>query len=383
MINASSKIILKGDVSLFKQSPALILNSRQTKTPLGSDEWVRNSVDACKHLIGNGRPLIASIGMNTWELILWSIGEFNGRGIIICPVKSTGSIENSIEKISCDFNLNPDNHTWAFIPVPQNSRSEKSWWTDRDQLAFEIAGNILPVSIRDGGCLDTLIGKELDKSEKSVDLIFKTGYKPGPKERTKLVVPESCPVFLNWYHLTHWTCRTYKPWPGEKSSDFFRAIVNSRTEYPRSASCTLKRILAENRLRASGSHIRNETPVVALTSLEPCDALKLMKWRKRYVRPTFEPYGIAIFYRPAMKMGIRLVKYSGPDEDRNDADIAPELTQGYGKGDWPKEQEWRSIGDVDLSLVPDEEAIVLVPSKEEVEEFQKLTRFEVRPLEEG
>ena len=381
MLCSRPEILVRGDSSLLSKSPTVILNSRQSKTPAGSDPWVANTVQAVKSVIDNRSPIITSIGMNTWELVLWASGEYGGRAIILCPRKPDTSIEETIIEISVEYNLIPEEHAWVFIPVAEKSRSEKSWWLERDRLAVEIAENIFSVSIKGNGNLSELIEIAEKIDGKSIDNRCKVEYKSDSHGKPKLVIPESCPVFENWYHLTHWTCRTYKPWPGESSADFYRAIANSDAEYPRSASQTLKRILSENRIRASGRRIRDGIQVVSFTSLEPVDALKLMKWRKRYVRPTFEPYGIAIFYRSAMQAGIRMVTYVKNGEVQIDSDVAPELSQGYGTGDWPKEQEWRSVGDVDLSKIPEEDVVVLVPSKEEAEEFRKLTRFRVMPLE--
>ncbi|MCX6644777.1 MAG: hypothetical protein NTY09_00215, partial [bacterium] len=330
--------------------------------------------------------------MNTWELVLWAVVEYGGKAIVICPIDSQNSIEEAIVEIAVNFNLNPTEHTWAFISAKgargdNKSRSEKFWWKERDRLAIDLAEKIVPVSVRIDGSMKVLIDESIITG-KIVDYSHQFKYSTDSKGAQKLVVPESCPDFENWYYLTHWTCRTYDPWPGETKSDFYRAIANSRNEYPRSASCTLKRILAENRLRASGNHIRRETPVVAFTSLEPVDALKLMKWRKRYVRPTFEPYGIAIFYRSAMRAGIRMVTYvkngeGQSGEEKPDTNAPPELLQGYGIGDWPKELEWRSVGDLDLNQIPEEDIVVLVPSEREAEEFRKVTGFKIIGMDGG
>jgi hypothetical protein len=116
---------------------------------------------------------------------------------------------------------------------------------------------------------------------------------------------------------------------------------------------------------------------VAFTALAPSEAVPLMRWRKRYVRPTFEPYGIAICKMAAMDLGIRPVTYV---ESGSAASGDSVLTQGYGKGDWPREAEWRALGDVDLNALGDHEAQVLVPTAAEADEFKRLTRFQVKAL---
>ena len=85
--------LLRGEKRLLYQDPVLILNSRQSKTPVGTDPWIRNTIDAVKFAVDSGSPVIASIGMNTWELVLWAVGECDGSAIILCPIKKGESAE--------------------------------------------------------------------------------------------------------------------------------------------------------------------------------------------------------------------------------------------------------------------------------------------------
>ncbi len=376
-ISLSEDFIITGNPSLLNGDLTLILNSRQTKTPVGSDGWVRNTIGAVRSAIDDGFPIIASIGMNTWELILWAVGEFGGRAVIIYPQSSSESPEQIVHSISTDFNLDPDQHTWIFIPVPEKSKSKKSWWDMRDKLAFDLAGRVTPVAVRNGGRLENFL--DTDDSRFEIDERYRIEYSGRSDSSIKINIPSECRSFDNWSCLTHWTRRCYGPWPGERSSDYFRAIVNSNGAYPRSAADTLMRILDEKKLRGSGDHIRGGNSVVAFTACEPCEAVPLMRWRKRYIRPTFEPYGIAIYFRTALKLGIKPVIYV--KSDNNEKSATPELTQGYGTGDWPLEKEWRAAGDVDLSMIPVENLVILVPAEIEAEKFRSVTQIKVIALE--
>ena len=369
---------IAGEASLLDAERTLILNSRQSKTPTGSDAWVRKTINAIRSTIDAGDPVIASIGLNTWELALWAVGEFGGNAIVVLPEPSHGSVNDEIGRISIDYNLHPDHHAWVFLPRTDTSRSIKSWWETRDGIAYELARRIIPVSIRPHGRLDGLIyGSE---SDKLIEEKFRTGYSNRAASTLNMDLPEECADYVHWNFITHWTCRCYGPWPGELSADFYRDIASSTNGYPRSAGATLKRILAERKLRSSGNHMRNGTSAVAFTACEPSEALKLMKWRRRYVRPTFEPYGIAIHYRTALSRGLRPVTYveSGKEDHHSST---PEFMQGYGTGEWRNEKEWRAIGDVDLASIPDDDLLVLVPRTSHAEEFQSLTNIRVESLE--
>jgi len=366
-----------GNAALLGKEPALLLNSRQSKTPVGSDGWVRNTIEAARDAIHSGFPLVASVGMNTWELVLWAAGEFRGKAIVICPLRPDSSPDASIVSVAVDFALEPEEHAWMFVEQPPRSRSAKAWWDGRDRLAFRLARHVVPVCIRAGGRMEKLFKQEL-RDDQTVDLRFRTGYKSRSKEACRMTLPTETANFEDWGYLTHWTRRCYGPWPAETSANYYRAIAACGESYPRSAVCTLKRILQERTIRGSGARIRNGTPVVAFTALDPCGALSLMRWRKRFVRPTFEPYGIAIHSKSAQSAGIRPVTYVKSDEKPQEG--APEMIQGYGTGDWPAEKEWRSVGEVNLAEIPDEDVLVLVPSERDADEFRGLTRYRVQPL---
>jgi len=369
--------IVTGNLSILEERPLLLLNSRQSKTPVGSDAWVRKTIEAARWAIGEGMPLIASVGMNTWELILWAIGEYKGKGIIVCPTSPTVRIEDEVSRLSDDFRLDAERLAWVFVEESGKSRSRKSWWETRDRVAFNLAGRIAPISVRDGGRLEESVQQWL-MNGREMDPRFRVSYEGGSRSRLKIDVPATCRGFVNWDYLTHWARRCYGPWPGERSADYYRSIADSTHTYARSASATLKRILGEKLLRASGDHIRGKSPVVAFTSLSPSDAVPLMRWRKRYVRPTFEPYGIGIRIRTALDAGIRPVRYVKSGEDGGLWESV--LLQGYGSGDWQAEREWRAIGDVDLSRLSSEDLVVLVPNEGRAEDFSRVTDLRIEVL---
>ncbi|MFH1676998.1 MAG: hypothetical protein ABIC40_08220 [bacterium] len=344
---------------LLNDKLAVILNSHQSKMPSGSDAWVVDTVRSVRTLTDEGYRIVASVGMNTWELALWAIGENNGKAVIICPCSENESPEKVIDEISGEFLLDPNDHTWLVMPILPKNIGRKSWWDERDKIAFNIAEKLVPVSVREGGKFDGWLSGHR-RANQVTDMRFRKNY----THREEKYSPENFGTVINdfkqWDYLTHWTRRSHGKWPGELSADYFRDLVSSES-YPRSASDTLERIVFEKRLRASNVRISGGKSVVAFTELKPNEAVKLMTWRKRFVRPVFEPWGIAIKRDTAEKIGIKKVEYVKSGEKRG---ANPELTQGWGTGNWPREAEWRAIGDIDLSVIDPEQICLLVPNSD-------------------
>ena len=369
--------IQEGNQPVFQSRKAVILNSRQSKTPVGNDPWVRKTLEAVKSAIEKGYAIVSSVGMNTWELSLWATGEYGGNGVVLLPIEKNRNEKITIEKLTVDFELRPERFGFYFLESGIKTRSSKSWWDSRDETSISIADIVMPVSIRAKGRWSQFIESI---NPEIIDDSFRISYsQKGKGKGLEFRIPDEIPRRENWDYLTHWTRRFYEPWPGEKSSDFYRAIVSSGNEYPRTASATLQKILSDRILRGSGARIRGGTPVVAFTSLEPRDAIGLMKWRSRYVRYTFEPYGIAIRKSAAVSLGMRQVEYVSNRKNAVKEDA--EFIQGYSKGDWPKEAEWRFAGDLNLNLLDPSDIKILVPQTSEAERFQTYFPYEVISLE--
>ena len=365
-ISLPNSACIARNASLLNDKLAVILNSRQSKMPSGSDIWVVETLNSVRMLTDEGYRIIASIGMNTWELVLWVVGENKGKAVIICPCVENENPENVIDKISGDFQLDPNDHAWLVMPIFVKNNGKKSWWDERDKIAFNIADSLVPVSVREGGKFDLWLSHH-KRADQTTDMRFRKNYSPCEDKYSIENFGKALNDFEHWDYLTHWTRRCYGKWPGELSADYYRDLVSS-DRYPRSASDTLARIVAEQRLRASNERIYGGSSVVAFTELDPVEAVKLMTWRKRFVRPVFEPWGIAIKRDIAKKIGIKRVEYVKSGEKRG---VNPELTQGWGIGDWPKEAEWRAIGDIELSAIDPEQICLLVPNSDYVKRSGK------------
>ena len=99
-----------------------------------------------------------------------------------------------------------------------------------------------------------------------------------------------------------------------------------------------------------------------------------MKWRARYREMSFEPFGIGIERDWALVNGIKPVDYK-EKSGKPQTDVW--LSQSKGAiSDWQKEDEYRCLGDFNLSRVPREKLAAFCLNKEEARLIS--TRFGVR-----
>jgi hypothetical protein len=354
---------------------AVILNSRQGARPVGSDGWICNTLAAVKDAVSHGYCLLTSVGMNSWELVLYLASKHRMPQKILLPLGRNNSINAAQEYYTRQFQLDKALVEWDFISTEKSQKDDHLFQQMRDKKVIEEFDVIYPISIRPDGNLGYLI-KSARSSGRKLNDDFQTGYSGNPRVSKMIIDYEKLDFrinqeFDNW--VIHWTKTSNGPWPGETMFDFYEAIINSSEEYPRSGLDTLIRILSEKRLRASSRHYRKDFRGVAFSSLIPVDAARLMRWRARYHEMTFEPYGLAISQGASQKIGIKKVFYGNPEmfgylEEENGPYFQSIGTKGY----WIPEKEHRHIGDVDLSAIPQDDIIVIVWKKKEIEKVSSV-----------
>jgi len=357
-----------------------ILNSRQSKTPVGSNNWVRNTVLAVKKAVERGSTILSSTGMNTYELVLWATGYSGGKQIIVSRFDPNNPPGILAGKIIRDFRLKPEDTAFLFFTSSAPPSKPKLAWAERDNIVCELADIIYPISIRTGGSLERLIKMNTARgcsiiNEFTVPYAIPKRTPLQPLDTTRL---ETIIRATSWNYITHFTHTFSGPWQDELPYNYYRDIVESGEEYPRSAFATLKRIVIEQKIIPSVSHMRNKIPAISFTSLLPTEATKLMRWRKSYVRYTFEPYGIAIDKEIALQAGIRPVIYG----DEMTYKLLPEDEKPYFQprgtiGEWTRESEWRFIGTLYLSKIPREKMLVIVKTEAEALELRRLTNIPI------
>lgn len=355
---------------------ALILNSRQGKQPTGGDLWVENTSAAVAYAVGQNLTLVTSLGMNTYEFVTYLGSALGARMILLVPARS--DFKNRIVE---QFNL--DRTKVIFQEVESKRSTPKDWWLERDRRAMELADLILPISINPGGNLAKMI-ESVERSSITIDRRFAVPYSKW-KDRLFNPVDESClaiPGQTEWPYLTHWTHTFHGPWPNQRAYDYYRMVLNSREHYSHTALNSLRNILTCKKVFATSEHIRGGYEVVSFTDHHPTDAVRLMKWRARFVRWNFEPYGVAIDTEYAQSIGIRPVTYGSSKSytalSENDKPYFQ--NEGEKAGDWKPEREWRLHGDLDLRKIPYDKMKVIVRRKSEIDQVQDLTSSEIIPL---
>jgi hypothetical protein len=365
---------------------AAILNSRQGKAPAGSDPWITSTLAAVRDALNHDLTIISSVGLNTWELVTWAAGHFDGRILLYVPypyeknLSPAGATETlgrpALENLICrEFALPAQRVEFIFQPPERRRGTKKTFWPERDRKLIEMADVLYPISIRPRGNLATLIA-EVGKAKNICDK-YRVVYRQQHQRHTS--EPFTCSTATStrvaaWDYLTHWTRAANGTWPGETCAEYYRDITLANDHYPRSAIDTLQRILRERLLLASPAHIRGGFPVVSFTALAPHEALQLMRWRRRYVRWSFEPYGIAIRNDAAQAAGIRPVIYGTPADYQHLAEPDRPFFQNIGMrgGDWLPEKEWRHLGDLDLAKIPDEALKIMVHTSMEIPQIRIL-----------
>jgi len=367
------KAVFCGDFDIDSCRLAVVLNSRQTKTPRGDDPWVGSTIKAIRQAIGQNLTLLTGIGMNTWELACWAYANYGGNQIIIYPVRENGEIDQIITNISLDFDLDHSRTGWLFFEASAKTKSPKIDWPVRDRLALHFAETILPISVRAGGNLEKSINSS--KNQKIIE-DFRVKYKKSNRyENIRLDNIKASIPRKNWDYVVHWTRTCHGSWPNESSASFYESLINSGTKYTHNGLETLKNILKMKKICASSQNLREAIAAVAFSGLHPNDVIPLMRWRKRYVRWNFEPYGIAISRKSSVKAGIKPAIYGKPELYKMlvDTDKPYFQSEGVDGGDWREENEWRYLGDFDLSKIAPEEMVIIVYQPSEIAALKDLT----------
>jgi hypothetical protein len=241
------------------------------------------------------------------------------------------------------------------ISVDGGKDSNHQFQLRRDHIIIDQADILCPISLRPNGNLEKII-TPYNSRHKTIDNQFRIDY---ARKRRKLkldidgdYLSAGTDKRLEGY-LIHWTRTANHPWPGETLYEYYDSIVSSSNSYPRTAVDTLYRIFVEKKIRASIRHYRKGAAAVAFSELVPSKAIKLMKWRARYREMSFEPFGLAIDKKYAIKIGIRPAIYGDSELYNSLSSLDKPYYQPIGKkAHWLPEKEWRYMGDLDLNHIP-------------------------------
>jgi hypothetical protein len=341
---------------------ALILNSAQSKYPQGNDAWIISTLGALKKLKSNNFKLICSTHPLQWDFTAWAAGKMGMEIELIVNADDDEKGMEEYKNLLSDLALSDLLTTPVFIP--RIAKNEKQEWPLRDSVAINSADIIYPVSLRPGGRLEGLISSEPFKNKISAD--FKCPWKEtGSRIVYDFTGKRINNLYGNW--LVHWTHSSQGRWPDERIADFFEDMAANPKEYVRSGFHTLKHIIKTDVVRSTSWKMPGNVSMVSFTSLSVEKAVELMRWRKRFVRYSLEPYGIGIRKEVLMDLGAKPVVYEERKEitERKYVQSPGMITK------WETEQEWRYEGDLLLNKIHRNDILGIVQDRKGYENLNK------------
>ena len=188
------------------------------------------------------------------------------------------------------------------------------------------------------------------------------------------------PSAEGWEFLAHTTRACPGPWPDESFEQYANSLVESHPEAEHSTLSTLRRIVSQKKLIASGRAIRGGCPTVSFTACPLENLPALHRYRTHRVRWDFEPYGLCLRRSWLQSRGVRPVRYG--DEalwQSLTEDERPffQLAVGESGIDWTVEQEWRAVGDVSLHGLTSDDVILFVPDFESAKSIASVTTWPI------
>ena len=345
-------------MSASKHKTVLLLNSSHGRFPVGSSAWVRGTIAAMDSFNASVHTLVTSIGLPGWELPAVAAARRGCRQKLILPGKNNSAGKRFFRRCLDDLGLDV-NYTEPLFA------GSGDFYSLRDNLAFELADTVFPVSVKPGGRLYKLL-EQYNHAGGKVAKDFMVEYRnedwlPRYNLQSGALNPELNELDSNW--LTHWTHSHPGPWPDEPAASFYKDLLGNPGFYVRSAEATLARIVTDKKLRASSTHMAGSELTVSLTSLPPRQAIRSMRWRSRYRRWNMEPYGIAFRKQALIPYGAREVKYF--DQIPESLKTAEKIfSQRRGRiTDWSLEREWRIHGDLHLDGINTKDIVLIIFNK--------------------
>ena len=335
----------------------LILNSTHTKYPVGNEKWIQETIRAIRDFSADGL-MICSLNPLQWDLAAYCCSEAGCDVDMLIPHCEENGAVDYTESVKGDFVFGPES-LYIHYYNNGNKSGTKSAWQNRDDMAIASADIIVPVSLRPKGRLMTRLHENIRGKRIVTDYhVPWTKSQSRPRYDFQGYTINNLPPG-DW--LIHWTRASQGYWPGESKAEFWCDVLADPDRYVRSAGDTLLNIIREGLIRGSSWKMPGCRKAVSLSALKISEALGLMKWRKRFVRYTFEPYGIAMRKEAVVAQGGQEVRYERAAPGTPPDDHIFYQSPGT-RGDWPVEREWRVPDDIDLTIVDKQDIIAIVPN---------------------
>ncbi|MBN1550234.1 hypothetical protein JW979_02145 [bacterium] len=358
-----------------------VIHSRVDPASGPEHEWViltkkiLDSLDTKTHL------LVSGIGKLQFDFPLYHWLKKGGQSIVI---SETISPCNKASFVSYKWFLEHPLVFWIVLSGPHKKpRSTTLSKKIRDQLLFAASRRIFKGMVRTGGNMAEYISqydKEIVTDLAQTPYKYKTHVKrkitSGSNASGVASVTNECRKSKGSdEYIWHFTRSRKEPWPDQGWESYLEGLEGKDQSVPYSAFDALIQILSTQKIMASSYLIRGSYPVVCMTAVELAKIRKLMTWQKHLRRSRFDPYGIGLLKKEAIRMGVRPVIYGSSKDYRCLAEAERFLFQlsSSGRHNWAEEQEWRFKGDLDLRVVPREALKILVAAREDVEVIRDIT----------
>jgi hypothetical protein len=313
--------------------------------------------------------LVSSTDPFMWDLVTSLAAERHMDIKLIVKSKHDREGSTVFDSLLEEYALDPKRTAPVFLgetPGP----SPKKLWVSRDRFAVHAADIIYPVSINPDGKLERLM------AEPGIEHKINNNFRiPWRREQEIQRIPAydfsggAVNPFPEGKWLVHWTRTSQGKWPGENARKYIRDLCKIPDIYVRNAKETVLHIVSERVIRCSSWNIPDGACAVSFTSLSAEEAVQLMRWRKRYVRYSFEPYGIAVKQDVLSALGAHEIHYEKPCPEYSGERL---YVQSPGeKGEWTKECEWRLRGCLKLNEIDPSDYFVIVYNESEMVELNR------------
>ena len=397
-------LLLWGQGRGLQQPAAAILNSRKTRRLAPEDRWVDVTREMFERAGRQGLAILSSLGNYPYDLVT-VLAKNEGLELVVLldgplpPMTSPDQAEAFLHQYK-DF-FNPARTIFLSPFTPGRLPPVKERGLVRDQCLAGLAEVIFVAEIRTGGNMETLAARALEDGRpvqvfepnrfdaavggncslkelgaKAIRIAASSRKTSSHSWKKVNLQFRDLSTILGRDYLVHFTRSCPGPWPGQSLFEFYQYLLAGTEGAAHTALDTLRRILEEGLIRGSRRLVRGGIKAVSFTSGDLPDLGSLMKWRPGLVRPTWEPYGLALPRDVLESLGAAPVIYGGeedwkrlPDQDKFRFQLhRPPHT------DWTGENEWRLPGDLDLNLVLQNRMRILVPQTHEAEELVRRYR---------
>lgn len=155
---------------------AAILLSRQALRPCRHTSWVRQTLNAIKWVKQNHLCLCTSLGIQTWEFLIYLAQSREIMQRVLIPAKNDQEFDQIKNSVTNQFGLDPPLVRFRSI-IPTNSQiGREELMAKRDRAAVFESDILIPVSIRAKGHMEKLILEKSSKKEGMVNWEFQIKY---------------------------------------------------------------------------------------------------------------------------------------------------------------------------------------------------------------